>query len=457
MVARKLTSYLNRKNKFDKAIGEWAVDLGDGRAKCKVCETAGEPPTSIGFAKGAEPLIIHSESKKHLKSVQKVNTHVRQLNLKESLLQKQKDIDVKELTQLFSIDFVRRADRHNVPPRATKCLVKCIKKHLSNDNSADVIKNLKLGKSKIEYTAKYGVAKTYTEETIKKMQSSDAFSIGFDESEINKNNECEVMVNISEKDKGIELRHYKSLSLDAADAESIVDTIAEEFDDDGVEWKEKLVAVMTDGCNTMTGCKTGVQKRLQSIVPQLKLLGSCNGHHISNAAKYGVNALDEDIKEVLVNVFFDIGGAKGKGVKKKHHYERLAKQKKRQIKALKKFGATRFRSFRICADPVLCNWDSLFDYYSTVTKPTERQKNLIKFFVEQEFMSLLKLRFMMAGTNHLNDAINFFEGRANKIHLVREKMEELLIVHFRKFLKAAAVVNIDSNGEVSKKSGKVSI
>ena len=61
---------------------------------------------------------------------------------------------------------------------------------------------------------------------------------------------------------------------------------------------------------------------------------------------------------------------------------------------------------------------------------------------------------MMAGTNHLNDAINFFEGRANKIHLVREKMEELLAVHYRKFLKADAVVNIDSKGEVSKKSGK---
>ena len=36
----------------------------------------------------------------------------------------------------------------------------------------------------------------------------------------------------------IELRH-KSLSL-TADAESIVETIAEEFDD-GVDWKEKLV------------------------------------------------------------------------------------------------------------------------------------------------------------------------------------------------------------------------
>ena len=85
---------------------------------------------------------------------------------------------------------------------------------------------------------------------------------------------------------------------------------------------------MIDGCNTMTGCKTGVQKRLQAIVPQLKHLGSCNGHHINNAAKYGVNALDEDIKEVLVNVFFDNGGAKGKGVKKKHTTKGFPRRKR---------------------------------------------------------------------------------------------------------------------------------
>ena len=253
------------------------------------------------------------------------------------------------------------------------------------------------------------------------MKDCDAFSIGFDESEINKHNECEVMVNTSDKEEGIELRHYRTLSLEATDAASIVEAIMEELDDDGIGWKEKLLSVMTDGCNTMTGCNNGVQKKLEKNVPQLKPLGSCNGHHISYAAKYGVNVLDADIKEVLVNVYFDIGGGKGKGLKKKHQYERIAKKKARKLKALKKFGSTRFRSFRICVEPILCNWDSLLDYYTSVSKPTERQKKLINYFVDQEFMSLLKLRFMMAGTKDLNDAINFFEGRSNKIHWYRKK------------------------------------
>ena len=70
----------------------------------------------------------------------------------------------------------------------------------------------------------------------------------------------------------------------------------------------------------------------------IKDLGSCNDHHIGNAAQKGVESFDEDVKEVLVNVYFDIGGAKGKGLKKKKNFEALAKKKGRSVVALKKFG-----------------------------------------------------------------------------------------------------------------------
>ena len=44
--------------------------------------------------------------------------------------------------------------------------------------------------------------------------------------------------------------------------------------------------------------------------------------------------------KTLVNIYFDIGGAKVKGLKKK-----IAKDKGRKVLALKKFGSTRFRSY----------------------------------------------------------------------------------------------------------------
>ena len=225
------------------------------------------------------------------------------------------------------------------------------------------------------------------------------------------------------------------------------------MDEDKLPWQEKLVAPMTDGCNTMAGCNAGVKKKLEERVPQLKDVGSCNAHQISNAGKYGVEAFDNDVKEVLVNVYFDIGGAKGKGLKKRKNYQAIAKAKHRKLKALKKFCLTRFQSFRTCISPILFNWDMLIDYYSSLSKPTSRQTKLKGFFVDQEFASMLKFEFVMAAAKDINDAISFFEERSNKIHLAREKMEMVLRTQLRRFLKQGTVHNVDDDGDLVKKTG----
>ena len=198
-----------------------------------------------------------------------------------------------------------------------------------------------------------------------------------------------------------------------------------------------------------------MKTQLAKLVPQLKDLGSCNDHPISNSAKHGYEAFDTDVKEVLVNLYFDIGGAKGKGLKKMRDFETIAKKAKNKsvTKKLRKFGATRFRSYRICIAPVISNWDSIVEYYDSVKKLTNRQSKLKPFFVDQEFASLLKLEFIMAATQDLNSAINFVEERRNKIHVVREKMEDILMCHLTKFVKSNFVKNIASNGDVSKKTG----
>ena len=312
---------------------------------------------------------------------------------------------------------------------------------------------MSLSYGKADYIAKYGIGKTYFDETVQLLKSCDGFSIGLDESEINKNHECEVMVILSDKTVGIQLRHYKSISLDGTDADTIVKSLLGEMDDDQIPWREKLIAPMTDGCNTMAGCNKGVETQLAKLVPQLKDLGSCNDHHISNSAKHGCEAFDTDVKEVLVNLYFDIGGAKGKGLKKMRDFETISKKAKNKSITKKLIGATRFRSYRICIAPVISNWDSIVEYYDSVKKLTNRQSKLKPFFVDQEFASLLKLEFIMAATQDLNSAINFFEERRNKIHVVREKMEDILMCHLTKFVKSNFVKNIASNGDVSKKTG----
>ena len=113
---------------------------------------------------------------------------------------------------------------------------------------------------------------------------------------------------------------------------------------------------MTDGCNTMEGRIGGVKVKLQNEVNQFIDMGSCNDHHISNAMKHAVKAFDSDVEHAVVDIYQDLGGAKGRGLKKKKDFEKVCKNIGVTPKPFKQYGSTRFRSIRQCLIPIVENW-----------------------------------------------------------------------------------------------------
>ena len=144
--------------------------------------------------------------------------------------------------------------------------------------------------------------------TISKLRNCICFDVSIDESEVNKHNELEVIVNVASHNEGVELLHYTTLDLASSDANTIVETLIEKFEADCIDFRSKLIQVATDGCNTMTGVKKGVVTQFQQLVRECYHTGSCNGH--------SVEAFCPDIKNMLVDIYEDLGGAKGKGIKK---------------------------------------------------------------------------------------------------------------------------------------------
>ena len=71
-----------------------------------------------------------------------------------------------------------------------------------------------------------------------------------------------------------------------------------------------------------------------------------------------------------------MGGAKGKGLKRKKQFEKVALDKGITPAQFKKVCTTRFRLFRIALKPVLSNWHAIVAYYRTVKKLTDRQIKL---------------------------------------------------------------------------------
>ena len=116
---------------------------------------------------------------------------MKQLNIADVLQEDGAERNLLQNTKKCEMDLTRRLD-------SCLCVVDCLKTHLNGEDGGAIVGKMKLGRRKTEYLSKHNVAKTYLQETIKLLQECDAFSIGFDESEMNKHHECEVMVMLSQ-------------------------------------------------------------------------------------------------------------------------------------------------------------------------------------------------------------------------------------------------------------------
>ena len=271
MVAHNLTTYLNVKDKNNVVVASWAEATGTpGVARCKWCEAP------VKFIDGKCAFTSHSESNKHKTAASK-KYFIHQITLEQSLAaasaheREKEEIDRKR--REFENCLVRSLSNHNVCMRFLDCLAESLKKYCGDSK---VVKGLTLHRYKGEVKARNGIGKSYQEEAILMMRTCDAFSIGFDESEINKTSEMEIMANIAVPGQCVQLRHYRTLDLDSGTTASIVASLLGQFAEDGIDYKKKLISTMTDGCNTMQGHIGGVKKLLSEQVPQLVDLGSCN-------------------------------------------------------------------------------------------------------------------------------------------------------------------------------------
>ena len=107
-----------------------------------------------------------------------------------------------------------------------------------------------------------------------------------------------------------------------------------------------MISADFDGCSVMQGCNSRVITQLTQQVPQLESLGSSNAHNLANAMMHAVNSSDPDMKDALVDLYQDIGGAKGKGLKKMKECLETASRMGMEFHPIKRFVSTRFRTLR---------------------------------------------------------------------------------------------------------------
>ena len=119
-----------------------------------------------------------------------------------------------------------------------------------------------------------------------------------------------------------------------------------------------------------------------------------------------------------------------------------------------KVQTTRFSSYLLAIKPVLADWYTIVEFYKDDKNSTNRQKNLIQFFVTQEFMSKIKLDFITAACKELIEGLDFFEQRKDEIHRMHDKMTELLTLSLIKHPQCDSVETIDDEGNVERKPAR---
>ena len=104
------------------------------------------------------------------------------------------------------------------------------------------------------------LGKSYEEEIIDLLKQSTAFAIDFDESDVNKTSEFEILVKIG--NNIILLQYYKTVSLESGDVNTIFNIIVETFQGDGIKYESKCFGAISDGYNVNEGRLSGLKKKL---------------------------------------------------------------------------------------------------------------------------------------------------------------------------------------------------
>ena len=449
MVCTNLGKWVDDKDDNKDRIGDWCEQAGPGLFNCTWCNTFKK-----SFKNGKCELIKHANSAKH-KSNRPSASALPQPTLP-GMFNKDKDEDDTKLqAENLAIALTLFFGRHDFPFEIAGCITEILKTYI---NDSKIVEQLTLGKDKMKYIAKFGLGEEFRNQTVQEMKDCLAFGLSLDESEVNKSSQLECVAKIATKEGTLELKHYATLEIEKTDAESIVKAVSEKMSEDGIDYRNKVIDLATDGCSTMVGERGGVVKKFKETVPDLPHTGSCSAHNVSNVMKHAVNAFDPDLKLLLVDLYEDIGGAKGKGLKKMHDFHNSCYNRGFIPKPLKKFLDVRFRTFKTCTEPVIFNFDELVFHYRNIDvkvpekSKSERQKRIIEMIVKREIKTRLSLMFIASATLSMTQKIDYFESNNVQIGTLSDVIESLFVDQAKKIFVQSEVMKMDDDGEMRNKT-----
>lgn len=89
-----------------------------------------------------------------------------------------------------------------------------------------------------------------------------------------------------------------------------------------------------------------------------------------------------------------------------------------------------------------------------MSKPTERQKGLRKFFVDNQDISKLKMLFIYDSNAEFDRGVDFFEEKQSHVHNTGERLKDILVGQYKKIVDNSEIYTLTENNELKIKSRK---
>ena len=179
-----------------------------------------------------------------------------------------------------------------------------LSKFLAKDKSA--LSKLRFSQTSATYITTHGTAKCLKEDLISKLKGN-FFSLNIDEATTNA---MDKIINIfvrfyDDSQNMVVTDHLGSKNANISTSKKIFDHINEVLTENGLNHSQ-IISCLLDNCNTMRGCKAGVEKLMRNANPNLLDIHGDTVHIVHNAAKTFFNHFDGYIEGISGDLYYDI-------------------------------------------------------------------------------------------------------------------------------------------------------
>ncbi|XP_050516405.1 uncharacterized protein LOC126891268 [Diabrotica virgifera virgifera] len=390
-------------------------------AWCKICRC------DINITAGKVQLSKHSESSKHIKSVQNIEANSgRQQNIADMFSASTSKLNVEENVKEGIIRTAGLLAEHNLPMNLMEHLIDYLNAVCKD---SEIAKKIKAGRTKITRVLKKVTGtsqKTYLIELMKTKK----FSLIADESTDNSCIKHMCLVVRMAIDHKVEDNFLDLIPVVETTGAVLYEKIINFFTKHDIPYKTNFIGFASDGASNMVGIRNSLVSRLQENIPGIFTV-KCICHSFHLCASYACKKLPEEVEQLTREVynFFANSPKRVEELKEFQEFVNVAPAK------ILHPSQTRWLSLESVIKRLLNQYNALKLYFVDQVANNITQADLILEKLNKE-ENRLYLEFLSHALPIFNDLNKLMQSESPKIHILYKEITNTLKIILDFYMKS---------------------